>query len=242
MTPIAIVLLLMVASAALFGPLAVLAVFYLLTMAFTQPMSNQAAALLVLPIALETAQAASVEPRAVAVTVALAASSFFLTPLEPSCLLVYGPGRYRFLDYPRLGIGLTLIALALTPLAGAAVLAARRIPVIPQAPARCLSRSNRRSPGEVRSGGWQDPSTPPDLAIRRTTTCCRRSAGCRTSKTSSARSSISSSTRRARPARPPSSALSPGRSPLAAATPPSTPAARPARSPVATSRAGSVPS
>lgn len=49
-----------------------------------------------------------------AVTVALAASSSFLTPLEPSCLLVYGPGRYRFLDYPRLGLGLTLLALLLT--------------------------------------------------------------------------------------------------------------------------------
>jgi di/tricarboxylate transporter len=48
-----------------------------------------------------------------AVTVTLAASSSFLTPLEPSCLLVYGPGRYRFLDFPRLGGGLTLLALAL---------------------------------------------------------------------------------------------------------------------------------
>lgn len=96
------------------GPLAVLAAFYLLTVLLTQPMSNQSAALVVLPIALGVALEAGIHPRAMAVTVALAASSSFLTPLEPSCLLVYGPGRYRFLDYPRLGLGLTLLVLLLT--------------------------------------------------------------------------------------------------------------------------------
>jgi di/tricarboxylate transporter len=42
-------------------------------------------------------------------TVAFAASCSFLTPLEPSCLLVYGPGRYRFIDFTRVGSLLTLI-------------------------------------------------------------------------------------------------------------------------------------
>lgn len=96
------------------GPLALLAAFYGLTVALTQPMSNQAAALVVLPVAMGVAAEAGLNPRAMAVTVALAASSSFLTPLEPSCLLVYGPGRYRFSDYARLGAGLTLIALILT--------------------------------------------------------------------------------------------------------------------------------
>ncbi len=96
------------------GPLALLAAFYLLTVVLTQPMSNQSAALVVLPIALGVAVEAGIDPRAMAVTVALAASNSFLTPLEPSCLLVYGPGRYRFLDFPRLGIGLTLLGLLLT--------------------------------------------------------------------------------------------------------------------------------
>lgn len=96
------------------GPLAVLAAFYLLTVVLTQPMSNQSAALVVLPLALGVAVEAGIHPRAMALTVALAASSSFLTPLEPSCLLVYGPGRYRFLDFPRLGLGLTLLALLLT--------------------------------------------------------------------------------------------------------------------------------
>lgn len=97
-----------------FGPLAVLAGLYVLTVFLTQPMSNQAAALVVLPIALGVAESLGINLRAVAVTVALAASSSFLTPLEPSCLLVYGPGRYRFFDYTKLGSGLTLIAMLIT--------------------------------------------------------------------------------------------------------------------------------
>ncbi len=98
------------------GPRAVLAAFYLLTLILTQPMSNQAAALVVLPVALEAAVGIGLAPRAMAVTVALAASNSFLTPLEPSCLLVYGPGRYRFLDFARLGAGLTVIAFLLVVL------------------------------------------------------------------------------------------------------------------------------
>jgi di/tricarboxylate transporter len=96
------------------GPLGLLAGFYLLTVLLTQPMSNQAAALVVLPVAIGVALEAGINPRAMAVTVTLAASSSFLTPLEPSCLLVYGPGRYRFFDFPRLGAGLTLLVLLLT--------------------------------------------------------------------------------------------------------------------------------
>lgn len=96
------------------GPLAVLAGFYLLTTVLTQPMSNQAAALVVLPVAMGVANSAGIDPRAMAITVALAASSSFLTPLEPSCLLVYGPGRYRFLDFPKLGLGITAMAMLLT--------------------------------------------------------------------------------------------------------------------------------
>jgi di/tricarboxylate transporter len=67
-----------------------------------------------MPIALGSAAAAGLDPRAAAVTVALAASHSFLTPLEPSCLLVAGPGRYRFVDYPRFGLLLTALAMALT--------------------------------------------------------------------------------------------------------------------------------
>jgi di/tricarboxylate transporter len=41
--------------------------------------------------------------------IALAASSSFLTPLEPACLLVYGPGRYKFIDFIKVGALLTVL-------------------------------------------------------------------------------------------------------------------------------------
>jgi di/tricarboxylate transporter len=91
------------------GPHAVLAGFALLTIALTQPMSNAAAALVVLPVALSTAAGLEVSGRPFAIAIALAASLSFITPLEPSCLLVYGPGRYRFSDFARVGGPLTLL-------------------------------------------------------------------------------------------------------------------------------------
>jgi di/tricarboxylate transporter len=91
------------------GPHAVLAGFALLTIALTQPMSNAAAALVVLPVALSTAAGLEVSGRPFAVAIALAASLSFITPLEPSCLLVYGPGRYRFRDFALVGGPLTLV-------------------------------------------------------------------------------------------------------------------------------------
>jgi di/tricarboxylate transporter len=51
--------------------------------------------------------------------IAIAASCSYLTPLEPSCLMVYGPGRYRFMDFLKVGSLLTvliyLIAILLVP-------------------------------------------------------------------------------------------------------------------------------
>jgi di/tricarboxylate transporter len=101
------------------GPTAFLTAFFALTVALTQPMSNQAAAAVVLPIAIQTALALDWNPRTFAMMVAVAASTSYLTPLEPSCLLVYGPGRYRFADFLKVGAPLTvliyLIAIALVP-------------------------------------------------------------------------------------------------------------------------------
>lgn len=91
------------------GSFAMLVAFFLLTVILTQPMSNQAAALVVLPVAIQAARSLGVEERPLVMSVAIAASCSFLTPLEPSCLLVYGPGRYRFFDFVRVGGLLTLI-------------------------------------------------------------------------------------------------------------------------------------
>jgi len=96
-----------------YGPIAVLAGFFLMTVALTQPMSNQAAALVMLPISVKTALALGLNPRTFAVTVTYAASCSFLTPLEPACVLVYTPGRYRFFDFLKVGSILTIAVFAI---------------------------------------------------------------------------------------------------------------------------------
>jgi di/tricarboxylate transporter len=72
-------------------------------------MSNQAAAVVVLPVAIETARQLGLNERTFVMTVAIAASCSYLTPLEPSCLMVYGPGRYKFMDFLKVGSLLTVI-------------------------------------------------------------------------------------------------------------------------------------
>ncbi len=91
------------------GPTAVLAGFFLLTVVLTQPMSNQAAALVVLPVAFQAAVSLGVNPRTFIVAVTYAASFSFITPLEPACVLIYTPGRYRFMDFVKIGTILTII-------------------------------------------------------------------------------------------------------------------------------------
>jgi di/tricarboxylate transporter len=103
-----------VRSSAHLGSFALLSGFFLLTTILTQPMSNQAAALVVLPVAIRAAHGLDVNPRTLVMIVTFAASCSFLTPLEPSCLLVYGPGRYRFFDFTRVGGILTLIVFLLS--------------------------------------------------------------------------------------------------------------------------------
>lgn len=95
------------------GPEAVLAGFCVLTILLTQPMSNAAAALVVLPVALESASRLGANPRAFAVGIMLAASFSVATPLEPACVLVYGPGKYRFADFVKPGLPLTFLLLIL---------------------------------------------------------------------------------------------------------------------------------
>lgn len=90
-----------------------LAAFSVLTILLTQPMSNAAAALVVLPVALQTAGQIGANPRTFAVLVTLSASLSFLTPFEPSCLLVYGPGKYRFKDFLFAGLPLTALMVVL---------------------------------------------------------------------------------------------------------------------------------
>ncbi len=96
-----------------FGPMAVLSAFSILTIFLTQPMSNAAAAMVVLPVALNAAIAMDANPITFAVTVMLSASISMITPFEPSCILVYGPGGYKFMDFFKTGILITIVLLAI---------------------------------------------------------------------------------------------------------------------------------
>jgi di/tricarboxylate transporter len=93
------------------GPVAILGGFCLVTILLTQPMSNAAAALVVLPVGLRTAVQLDLEPRAFALAIMLSASISVATPLEPASVLVYGPGKYRFMDFLKVGFPLTLLLL-----------------------------------------------------------------------------------------------------------------------------------
>lgn len=96
-----------------FGPQVLLLGLGVLTILLTQPMSNAAAALTLLPVAIEMAAQTGADPMPFVVMVTLSASMSFIAPFEPALLLVYGPGQYGFRDFPRAGGPLTLLALLL---------------------------------------------------------------------------------------------------------------------------------
>lgn len=94
----------------LWGPRAVLGAVLLATIGLTEVLTNNAAAALVFPLAMATAQQAGLDPRPLAVAVAVAASAGFATPFGyQTHLLVYGPGGYRYTDYVRVGLPLDLL-------------------------------------------------------------------------------------------------------------------------------------
>ncbi len=111
----------MVAVSAAVGPVGILLGVGVVTMLLTELITNTAAAVLVFPVAVSTAAAAGLDPRPFAIVVAFAASASFLTPIGyQTNTMVYGPGGYRFTDYLRLGVPLSVAVLlvlgALVPL------------------------------------------------------------------------------------------------------------------------------
>lgn len=91
-------------------PVTVLFVVYGVTMLFTEMITNNAAAALIFPIALETAQQLGVDFRPFAMAITMAASASFSTPIGyQTNLMVMGPGGYRFTDYLRIGLPLNLL-------------------------------------------------------------------------------------------------------------------------------------
>jgi len=95
-----------------YGPLALLVGVFLLTSLASQVISNTATAVLVAPIAYQAAVTLGVSPYPLLMTVALAASTAFATPVaSPVNTLVLGVGQYRFSDFLRVGVVMQLLAL-----------------------------------------------------------------------------------------------------------------------------------
>lgn len=95
------------------GPLVVLAGLFLLSVLASQVMPNPAVVVLMAPIAIVTANDLDVSPRAFMMGIAIAASASFLSPVShPANVLVMGPGGYRFADYIKVGLPLTLLVFA----------------------------------------------------------------------------------------------------------------------------------
>ena len=94
------------------SPAFVLSGVIILTSISTHVLSNNATAILLLPIAISAAQSLGVDPRPFIIAVCFGASACFATPIGyQTNLLVYGPGGYRFSDYLKLGIPLNLLVL-----------------------------------------------------------------------------------------------------------------------------------
>jgi len=92
------------------GPIAVLALIYVVTSALTETISNNAAAILITPIAMGLGVELGVDPRAFVVAVMFAASASFATPIGyQTNTLVYNAGGYKFMDFVRIGLPLNII-------------------------------------------------------------------------------------------------------------------------------------
>ncbi|HSG43177.1 MAG TPA: SLC13 family permease [Anaerolineales bacterium] len=97
-----------------FGPISVMAGFFMLAALASQFMPNPAVAVLLAPIALSTAADLGVSPYPLMMTVAVSASAAFLSPVGHSAnLIVMGPGGYKFSDYFKVGLPLTILTMVI---------------------------------------------------------------------------------------------------------------------------------
>ena len=96
--------------------LAVLYIFYATTMVLTELISNNASVVVMVPIGISTALSLGLDPKAFVLAIMFAASTSFTTPIGyQTNTMIYGPGGYRFIDFPRVGGPLNLILLGVTP-------------------------------------------------------------------------------------------------------------------------------
>lgn len=110
-----------VGSTAAWGPIAGLIIIYAFGSIITELITNNAAAVLMFPICVETAKLYSADARPFFIALALSASASFMTPIGyQTNMMVYGPGGYRFMDFFRIGAPLNvilgIIAIVLIPI------------------------------------------------------------------------------------------------------------------------------
>jgi len=88
---------------------------FIVTVVLGSFLSNTATAVILAPIAIKIAEVSHISPYPVAMTIAIAASTAFLTPVaSPVNMLVVAPGSYKFIDFLRIGFPMFVIALALS--------------------------------------------------------------------------------------------------------------------------------
>lgn len=99
------------------SPYSMLVALFLLTSVFSQFTSNTATAVLIAPVAFQVAEIMGVRPEPMLMSVAIAASTAFCTPVaSPINTLVMGPGNYRFMDYVRIGVPLQILSIIVAAL------------------------------------------------------------------------------------------------------------------------------
>ncbi|MHC0552800.1 SLC13 family permease [Salinicoccus sp. CNSTN-B1] len=107
----------MLETARPFGVLGIIVILYLMTNIFTELITNTGAAVLMFPIAMEMAEQMALEPIGLMVTIAIAASASFITPIGyQTNLIVYGPGGYKFTDYIKVGTPLSAMTMVISTL------------------------------------------------------------------------------------------------------------------------------
>jgi di/tricarboxylate transporter len=96
-----------------YGPRVLLLGLLVLTVMLSQAMKGAAVSAVIAPIAIQAAEQMGVDPRAMAMGVAIATSMAFVTPLgHPVNIMIMTPGGYRFKDFLKVGLPLTLLAFA----------------------------------------------------------------------------------------------------------------------------------